>query len=631
MSYGKVLECLVVVGCVTLAEAASWSDEVKDVKKGASVFVREPLDLSFADGVEMDVTCSNFDALGPFTGCLHNGKTGWYMMKTRQVPPVRDGRMRLRFLKAEVYNVEGKAAGWGAADYLKLSVKNVMRPLKIGVSDYRAYVAGPREVAVLVPEHGLPRTPGGMLARASVNVLTSLPIRYAQFGVTAYLLSELDCVAKGKLPEETRILHVPYFKMLSDEAKAFVTAYEKAGGKVLKRLPKDETDLRETVLKLVPAFSANADAAAARQAARQTEIRAEVARMPSRPDEERFVCCHTAWGSKANPDRGWAETARLVKAANFHRLDVNFCRGLYASYASEVLRSWPHAKDRARGDALAECLAACRRHRLRLYAWRCCWAIPEWLAPKADVEALGKEGRLAVARSGRVMSAQLCPTHPDNIRTEVESMVELAGKGVDGIEFDYMRYRDAESCFCPRCLDAFGKRVGRVFAKEDWKPLLAKDGPLEREWLEFRKDNISHVVREVSKRVRARYPQVRISVFGFHAPCIHADQVGQDWPRWCREGWVDEVCTMTYDRGFGTFRNTIAQQRALDVGKAKLRVTLGPSCWRDDGEIALDTAKEILIVRDSGFDGWGLFEVDKIVESVLPVLATGPTNDLMGK
>ena len=81
----------------------------------------------------------------------------------------------------------------------------------------------------------------------------------------------------------------------------------------------------------------------------------------------------------------------------------------------------------------------------------------------------------------------------------------------------------------------------------------------------------------------------------------------------------------TYDRGFGTFRNTIVQQRALDVGRAKLCVTLGPSCWRDDGEIALDTAKDIQIVRDCGFDGWGLFEVDKIVESVLPVLAAGPT------
>ena len=72
------------------------------------------------------------------------------------------------------------------------------------------------------------------------------------------------------------------------------------------------------------------------------------------------------------------------------------------------------------------------------------------------------------------------------------------------------------------------------------------DGPLADEWTEFRCRRISAIVERISTRIRQQAPGVKISaaVFRDWPDCRAA--VGQDWVRWCKEGWLDFVCPMNY-------------------------------------------------------------------------------------
>lgn len=503
-----------VLAPVAFVQAEEWSGDFTG-GLGAREELRfgSPIDLSSADGVDVDFRCSDMGAIGWISGYFRCGETGW-----QAVSPLLDepggGWVRMRIPKRPA-KAEGKPAGWGSVTGMKLVfIRATTNAFDAAVRNVRPYANVPADAQALADE-------------------------------------------KAKM--------------------------------------------------LYPA------------------------------DETRFVTCHYPWGLKRSPEVSWDELAKTVKDAGFNRLDVNFCRGLYAAYPSKVLRPWPKRKPGQAEDALADCLAACRRLGLRLHAWRCCWTNPQWLTPAAEWTELIVANRLQVDCDGKVMEKKgwLCPTHPENVRLQVESMVELAGKGVDGIDFDYIRYNGRTGCFCARCRDLFARRIGRSL-DADWPKRLKEDAELDRAWCEFRRETISQVVREVSARVRKEHPAVKISAFVFEGPAIKIDLYGQDWPLWCRNGWLDEALPMSYRRGLDDYRRSILFSRSFDVGAAKVLPMVGPSVWEDDGDQALVLLREVGIARKAGFGGWGFFDLAerglKVIAEIGPgkncprVKISNPTN-----
>ncbi|GAH52104.1 unnamed protein product, partial [marine sediment metagenome] len=68
------------------------------------------------------------------------------------------------------------------------------------------------------------------------------------------------------------------------------------------------------------------------------------------------------------------------------------------------------------------------------------------------------QGRTQVNYNGSSNDRWLCPSHPDNRKLEIESMLEVARKyDVDGLHFDYIRYPGKEGCFCKGCRLRFEK------------------------------------------------------------------------------------------------------------------------------------------------------------------------------
>jgi hypothetical protein len=66
------------------------------------------------------------------------------------------------------------------------------------------------------------------------------------------------------------------------------------------------------------------------------------------------------------------------------------------------------------------------------------------------------------------------------------------------------------------------------------------------------------------------------------------------------------------------------QIKALDGCGTKIRPGLGLSCWKDLSRDAVTMARQIMIVREAGLDGFSVFNFDSRAERVLPKIHMGP-------
>lgn len=120
---------------------------------------------------------------------------------------------------------------------------------------------------------------------------------------------------------------------------------------------------------------------------------------------------------------------------------------------------------------------------------------------------------------------------------------------VDGIHFDFIRYDGQEWGYNPTSLDRFNflnKRTG-VPAKND------------SQWMEWRREQVTAIVRRVYLSVGAIRPKVKVSAatiaFG-DGPVAEGDwlkssaysSVFQDWRAWTQDGLLDFPVVMNYDR-----------------------------------------------------------------------------------
>lgn len=345
----------------------------------------------------------------------------------------------------------------------------------------------------------------------------------------------------------------------------------------------------------------------------------------SKKGEYRAFWCHDARGLGGGRD--WEASIRFLKDNGFNSILPNLAWAGAAFYQSSVLPV--EASVKTRGDALQQCLAACRKYGVQCHVWKVCWNMGQY-ATKDFEEKMVKANRVQVNPKGEKKTRWLCPSHPENQRLEIEAMVELAKKGVDGVHFDYIRYPDGSHCFCNGCRKRFEAFLGH--AVPSWPSLdgpVVPNGPeldLRTAWKDFRTANITAVVKAVAERVHKECPGVKVSAATFRNAKSDPYEVGQDWSAWCRNGWLDFVCNMDYEDSYAMFRSQVTMQKDV-IGKAKLYPGIGLSCFMSDGNESVRLAKQIEIVRQLGLEGFTVFNFDRTAERVLPELRTGPTKD----
>lgn len=382
-----------------------------------------------------------------------------------------------------------------------------------------------------------------------------------------------------------------------EEARRAIAEMGKGDAGVLAAL-ESAAKLRAEALALAAKEKHPDSMARAEEAGRKTLEAYALAQKPE-PGERRLFWCHTPQGAGG---LDWDAAIRVLAQNGFTDIIPNMLWGDAAAYPSEVLPVIPDVKEK--GDFLAACLAACRKHGVKCHVWKVNWN--NWgRAPKEYSDALRREGRFQVRFDGSVDPMWLCPSNPQNRKVQVDAMLETAVKyDVDGVHFDYIRYPGRDGCFCPGCRERFeaatGARVGR------WPADLRSDKALEQKWLDFRRDQITACVAAVRERVRKERPKVEISAAVFPNWPADRDGVGQDWKLWCEKGYLDFVCPMDYTPHNAAFEGIVSQQRGW-AGKVPCYPGIGLSCWTPPDD-AVGLMEKIRITRQLKTGGFTVFD-----------------------
>jgi len=324
--------------------------------------------------------------------------------------------------------------------------------------------------------------------------------------------------------------------------------------------------------------------------------------------------------------RDWEAIMASLEDANFNAIFPCMSTGNFASYPSDVL---PHPEGI---DEMAACLEAARRHNIEVHVWRINWCMSRGDAARR--QAFIDDGRTMVSVTGKPMPQDrstggtywMCPSHAGNREIERQAMLELVRKyHPDGIHFDYMRYPSRDYCYCPRCRAQFEERIGR--SVENWPKDCFTGGALFGEYKQFRKDLQTSLVREIAEEARRIDPTVQISLAARSALPGAPENDGQDWPTWCREGYLDFVCPMDYTGNNDARLVQWLSRQLPGIGySVPLYAGLGVTYRSNSLANSVRASKQIKIARDLGADGFLMFSYNRVFEEMIRGLKLGATS-----
>ena len=111
----------------------------------------------------------------------------------------------------------------------------------------------------------------------------------------------------------------------------------------------------------------------------------------------------------------WDAAIRRLAENGFTAILPNMLWGGVAFYPSAVLPVAPEVA--TRGDQIAQCLAACRKHGVQIHVWKVNWNLGS--APKEFVERMRREGRLQAdaQRRGGTVALPVASRQPEARRS----------------------------------------------------------------------------------------------------------------------------------------------------------------------------------------------------------------------
>jgi len=347
--------------------------------------------------------------------------------------------------------------------------------------------------------------------------------------------------------------------------------------------------------------------------ARELLAEAYLRAQPSRAPEGRAVWNHSGTGAYPGD---WDRSAKLLADNGFNMILPNMLWGGLAHYASDLL---PRSKTYDElGDQIQQCVAAAKKYGLEVHVWKVNFNLST--APKDFVEKMRAAGRTTVSASGEPHN-WLCPSHPENRKLELESMIEVARKyPVDGLHFDYIRYSGSEFCYCDGCRERFEEQTGRKVA--DW-PKECYSGSRKDEYRDWRCQQITALVAAVRAEAKKLRPALKLSaaVFGSYPSC--RESVAQDWPAWVQAGYLDFLCPMDYTESDEKFCGLIENQLGLVAGKIPMYPGIGATASRVS--LTADrVAGQIHHARRLGAAGFTIFNFSPATaEAIIPGVGLG--------
>jgi uncharacterized lipoprotein YddW (UPF0748 family) len=334
-------------------------------------------------------------------------------------------------------------------------------------------------------------------------------------------------------------------------------------------------------------------------------------------DELRGVWDHSGLGLYPGD---WNRTAEILKRNGFTDIFANTLWPWMMHFEGRALPASGGYK--LYGDQVRQCIDAAHKQNMKVHAWKVCWKLDG--APAVFIDQMKRKGRLQQTDTGQTLT-WLCPSDPANIQSELNGIQELAEHyPIDGIHLDYIRYKDAHTCFCTGCRSRFERDLGRKLAR--W-PGDVLGGEGKNRYTQWRANQITLFVKRVDQVAAAINPNIKISaaVYGKYPQC--ADSIAQDWGNWLQKGYVDFVCPMNYTNNLAKFTEYTRNQIALPQAAGRIFPGIGVTAQESRLD-AVEVIDQINALRREGAGGFVLFDLNHILErEILPVLSRGATAD----
>ncbi|MCE5238105.1 family 10 glycosylhydrolase [bacterium] len=145
-------------------------------------------------------------------------------------------------------------------------------------------------------------------------------------------------------------------------------------------------------------------------------------------------------------------------------------------------------------------------------------------------------------------------------------------------------------------------------------------------WIEYRKDCVTDLVREVREEARKVKPQAPISAAVFFTKA-EADGVCQDWYRWLREDLIDYAIPMAYTESNDDLQAALREWQAADPKMERIIPGLGIWTNRNGRDVTRPSAQvlaQIQTCRAAGAHGNLFFQFNCLSDDLVSALAGNP-------
>lgn len=253
-------------------------------------------------------------------------------------------------------------------------------------------------------------------------------------------------------------------------------------------------------------------------------------------------------------------------------------------------------------------------------------ANPEWLAvPRSlarelyarnprDPRYVRRLTEHARASAQIVTGLWSSPSHPA-VQARVQAVwLELATNyDLQGIHFDYVRLPSGEFDYSRGTLDRFRGWVKPYLSSQRYADLVAASGTnpfamadaLGDLWDQFRRDQVSMLVRRIYRSVKEVRPDLVISAALVADPKVARVKRYQDWWAWLADGVLDVAVPMAYTTDREQFDAWVEEAR-ISVGERE-RIWVGVGAWKNPVN---ETLRQIEDARARGVGGVVVFAYD---------------------
>jgi uncharacterized lipoprotein YddW (UPF0748 family) len=352
--------------------------------------------------------------------------------------------------------------------------------------------------------------------------------------------------------------------------------------------------------------------------------------------------------------RSQAEVNELVKNAKRVRFNTLFVQvrrrgdSLYKGGLEPALDDPNYSKD---FDGLAAVLEAGHREGLKVHAW--INAMPIWRdepAPKDPRHIFNQHGLTQTGASDWLTRSRegerkfpvgyfLDPGHPAVQDHLVSVYMDIVRRyAVDGIHFDYIRYPETE----PRLPRGSNVGYNEVSVARFQRATGRTDVPApdDEAWTQWRRRQVTELVRRVSIEARAINPRIEVSAstIAWGAPPTSLEdfanvapmqRIFQNWQSWLVEGTLDMAVPMNYAREHDPrvkewFNGWIAWEKKH---KADRSLAVGIGAYLNTKEAVLAQASRVRAAngkhRADGMSFYSYFRPSAPPTAVVPVTAPG--------